>query len=396
MSRRLISRSPDLKRLRDEGYNVQIKAEPAHLMILDVPYVTANRVVETGVLVSTLALAGDVTTTPDTHVAFFAGEMPCDQHGQPLTKIINESRHQVLADGLEIEHSFSSKPAAGYPDYYEKMTAYINILLGPALAIDPNVTPQTYPVIEDDDDESVFRYLDTASSRAGIGAVTQKLHVAQIAIVGLGGTGSYVLDFVAKTPVREIHLFDGDAFLQHNAFRAPGAPTIETLQTKPAKVAYLSEQYSNMRNGIIAHPEYLDESNVDALRSMDFAFLCMAAGQAKRQAVRILEDASVSFVDVGMGLQETGEALGGIVRVTTSTPSSRDEARPHIPFSEGGIGNEYARNIQIAELNALNAALAVIKWKKLCGFYRDFENEYNSLYTIDGNQLLNEGGPDAG
>jgi hypothetical protein len=31
------------------------------------------------------------------------------------------------------------------------------------------------------------------------------------------------LDFVAKTPVEEIHLFDSDVFLQHNAFRAPGA-----------------------------------------------------------------------------------------------------------------------------------------------------------------------------
>jgi antirestriction protein ArdC len=31
-------------------------------------------------------------------------------------------------------------------------------------------------------------------------------------------------------------------------------------------------------------------------------------------------------------------------------------------------------NIQIAELNALNAALAVIKWKKLCGFYAVQDN----------------------
>ena len=31
----------------------------------------------------------------------------------------------------------------------------------------------------------------------------------------------------------------------------------------------------------------------------------------------------------------------------------------------------YARNIQLAELNALCAVMAVIKWKKLCGFYAD-------------------------
>jgi hypothetical protein len=39
---------------------------------------------------------------------------------------------------------------------------------------------------------------------------------------------------------------------------------------------------------------------------------------------------------------------------------------------------DYDGNIQIAELNSLNAALAVIKWKKLCGFYNDRKAEHFS------------------
>lgn len=42
------------------------------------------------------------------------------------------------------------------------------------------------------------------------------------------------------------------------------------------------------------------------------------------------------------------------------------------------------------ELNALNAALAVIKWKKRCGFYLDFENEGNSTYVVDSNVIIND------
>ena len=38
----------------------------------------------------------------------------------------------------------------------------------------------------------------------------------------------------------------------------------------------------------------------------------------------------------------------------------------------------------------LSAVFAVIKWKKLCGFYCDLENEHHSTYTLDGNMLLNE------
>ncbi len=52
--------------------------------------------------------------------------------------------------------------------------------------------------------------------------------------------------------------------------------------------------------------------------------------------------------------------------------------------------DEYSRNIQIADLNALNAALAVIKWKKFCGFYRDLACERFTTYAIDGNKLINE------
>src|SRR5208283_2007647 len=117
----------------------------------------------------------------------------------------------------------------GYKDHYEKMTTYAAIISNPARTIDPHATAQTFPVIEAEDEDSVFHYLDTASSRAEITAVTRKLELKKLAIVGVGGTGSYVLDLTAKTPVKEIHLFDGDGFLQHNGFRSPGAPSSEEL-----------------------------------------------------------------------------------------------------------------------------------------------------------------------
>jgi hypothetical protein len=52
--------------------------------------------------------------------------------------------------------------------------------------------------------------------------------------------------------------------------------------------------------------------------------------------------------------------------------------------------NEYSQNIQIADINALNAALAVIKWKKLRGFYTDLGHEHNTTYGIDTNTITND------
>lgn len=388
MSSPLISRSGDLLRLQEDGYEVSVLA--GHLLIGHVPYVADDRTVKYGTLVSTLTLAGDVTARPDTHVVMFAGEMPCDQAGQPLNTILAGSAHQRVADGLEIDHTFSSKPPQGYPDYQAKMTAYVAILAGPAQAFDSDATAQTFPLVENTDSESVFKYMETASGRAGITAVTEKLKVDKVAIVGLGGTGSYVLDFVAKTPVREIHLFDGDLFLQHNAFRAPGAPTLDQLRATPAKVAYFAERYSQMRSGIIPHPQLLDASNIDQLQPMDFVFLTLDDGPTRQLAVEKLSSWGTCFVDAGMGIYESGGCLGGLVRTTASTPEKREHLSTRLPFGAADPDDEYRQNIQIAELNALNAAQAVIKWKKLVGFYSDLEHEHHSTYEIDGNTVLNE------
>lgn len=394
MSEQLINHSNDLRRLRDEGYHVEIQS--SYLLIKDVPYVNSDRKISFGILVSELTLAGDVTAIPRTHVVYFAGEHPCNKDGSKISQISHQSKKRELDHGLVVNHSFSSKPTRGrYQDYYEKMTTYMAIISNPARSINPEVTAKTFPVIETKESESVFVYEDTASSRAEIKALTRRLELGGVGIVGLGGTGSYVLDLVAKTPVREIRLFDGDTFLQHNAFRAPGAASIEELREKPKKVVYFKEKYSKMHRNIVAYDSYVDASEVVHLQGLDFVFLCLDRGKAKRLVVEKLEEFRVPFVDVGMGVELRDNGLGGILRVTASTSDRRAHVwdKHRIPFSDGNENNDYSRNIQIADLNALNAALAVIKWKKLFGFYEDLENEHFSTYTIDGNHLVNEDCP---
>jgi hypothetical protein len=271
------------------------------------------------------------------------------------------------------------------------MTTYLGRIAGEAAKIDPTATPRTFPAIPDDEGDAVFKYIDTASSRAGIGAVNGKVAGQRIGIVGLGGSGGYVLDLVAKTRVAEIHLFDGDVFSQHNAFRPPGAPTLAQLQAKPQKVAHFAEVYAAMRNGIVAHDVFLDEANVALLDGLDFVFLCLDGGSVKRAVVARLVKKGTPFVEVGMGVSICDGELGGIVRVVTSTPETRHIAAPHISYADGGgEANEYATNIQIAELNALNAAIAVIRWKKLFGVYRDTRNEFYSGYSIAAGEIVSE------
>lgn len=395
MSQKLVNLNADLSRLRAEGLDIYV-GNSKYLFIKGVPYVNASKEIKAGIIASALDLAGERTCAPESHVVFFVGEPPCDEHGLLLPGV-SPNTNQALGDGLTPNHQISRKPTMGenpgkYVDYCEKIKTYIAIICSPAQAIDATATPYTYPVVVPDEvDESVFNYLDTASTKAGIVTANRQLEGHRIAIVGAGATGSYVLDFIAKTPVAEIHLFDRDVLLNHNAFRSPGAPTLDELSQKQSKVHYLARIYSQMRKNIIPHNCFIDESTIEQLKGMSFTFICIDKGLARGLIVERLQEWGMSFIDVGMGIQLGDDnTLGGIVTVTTSTASKHNHVRTRTPLTDGEAPNEYSQNVQISELNALNAALAVIKWKKLCGYFDDARSEHYCAYTIRTNQLLSE------
>jgi hypothetical protein len=390
MSRRPIALSPDLLRLQNEGYDIEVR-DDGFLLVRRVPYVDSKRTVHrTGILISKLKLVGDKTEKPDDHVAYWIGEHPCHADGSKIRAIENASGPTELGPGLRSDFTFSAK--ADYRDYHHKITTYVGRITGEATQIEGDAAARVYPVIPVDDPESVFKYIDTASSRAGISAVNAKVAGQRIGIAGLGGSGVYVLDFVAKTSVAEIRVIDGDDFSQHNAFRAPGAASLEQLQARPHKAPYFGALYSNMRNNIVVHDTYLDESNHHLLDGLDFVFICIDRGPIKRALVARLTANGTPFVDLGMGVVMNDGQLSGIVRTTISTPETRDAAAPHISYSEGdGEINEYATNIQIAELNALNAIMAVMCWKRHFGIYETARPDVYAGYSIRRNEIITDG-----
>jgi hypothetical protein len=60
-----------------------------------------------------------------------------------------------------------------------------------------------------------------------------------------------------------------------------------------------------------------------------------------------------------------------------------------ISFAEATTDDDYRSNIQIAELNAMNAALAVIRWKKHREIYADIGSEHHSTFSIATNHIVN-------
>ena len=344
---------PTSRNATTPGYDVELRE--GYLLVHHVPYVTAATKVSYGTLVSTLDLSGSgVTVAPSTHVAMWIGEHPCHPDGTVLQQIAH-SGPQQLTPTIHLGASFSSKPADGYTDYHHKMTTYIEMVMAPALKIAPTVTARTYPVRRDPESIGPFLYADTATARAGLGMVAAKITGRKVAVVGVGGTGSWVLDLLARCPVDEIHIFDDDRYLQHNAFRSPGPTSEEELAGGMLKVEVYARRWARMRTGVIAHPERFGEQHAGLLSQMDMVFVCVDTGDSRREVAELLERVGCDLIDVGMGLLLDGERaqVYGQLRTTLSTPGTREQARQHMPLTGTADDAVYAQNIQTAELNPL-------------------------------------------
>ena len=390
---RLVRNSPDLQHLVDEGYTVRIVN--GYLVVDDIAYVDSAREVRWGSFICPLDLAGDRTAKPSNHVMAFVGSAPCNRDGGEISPgFANDGLTSGWAAGPELTPAvgFSQKPRPdGYVDFHEKVTTYAAILLGPAQAIDPTVTPLQGKPFTTDEDDGVFVYLDTFSSRAGITARNELHELSKVAIVGLGGTGAYLLDLLAKTPIRNVHLYDGDTFSTHNAFRAPGAASVDDLKARMAKVDYYAATYASMRRNVHPHAVYVTAANVSELADADFVFLAMDSGPDKWAIVNALIATDVPFIDTGIGVSDDDNGIAGQVRVTTGLPGATDHVTHGGLISVvAGDAAEYDTNLQVAELNMAAAVMAVIRFKKWLKFYADIEGELHSTYRIDTNETLNK------
>ncbi len=385
MSQELINHSDDLKKLQNEGYEIDVKS--GYGIVSHIPYLKANGEIDYGTLVSKIAFEGDKAKYNGDHVIYFSGDQPCNADGTEITQIKHSVSNSILA-GINVKRSFSNKPDKNYKDYYEKFVNYINIISSRAIDKDNTVTATTFKKVVTEED-SVFQYVDTNSSRAGIDNCNKKILDKKIAIIGLGGTGTYILDLVSKTNVKEIHLIDGDVFCQHNAFRSPGAASKEIFTKSLSKVSYFKEIYQNMHKNIIENDIFINEENVNILKDMDFVFISIDSGIARNLIVDYLVSEKIPFIDTGIGLQNINDTINGLIRTTVFDKNNYDRISTYIDFDEDG-DDVYNTNIQIAECNALNATIAVIEWKKYFNIYENANSKCQNVYSIEMGEIVHE------
>lgn len=371
-----------IARLWADGYDMVL--EHGHLVVRRLPYLGPSSLRYDGCLVQPINDVNGVVADATDHRIWFAGEEPRDENGRALA---SSDRHDY-GDGRVASYLLSFKPPSGnYPNLHEKIRHYAHILRDAVQHVDPTVTDTPGAAFQVVEDNLPLVYRDTNTTRAGLTTLNNLFRGHTIAIVGVGGTGSYILDQVAKTWVDRITLIDGDEFDNHNAYRAPGAAAHEVLQAKRNKAEYFAEEYSRMHAGITAHPVALTSDNLHLLEGATFVFLAAADAESRSEIMQWLRDQGIPFIDVGMSFREGEGGLTGIAKVTAYLPDN-DVTLPSAPAIVPGQ-EDYSSNIQVAELNALNGILAVIRWKRHLGFCATHQKTNQTVYKLYLNELRN-------
>ncbi len=395
MLKTLASHNPDLQRLLKKGYALAVDSN--HLVVRDIPYLDSEGQLQWSAFVGKLVFEDQTKVRPEDHQIYFAAPRPFGLDGEVIRGLGGGEAQLDLSERCRdviVRQRFSHKlkdsgQPRPYDDHFEKIESYVAMVCGPAMARF-DVSPCTFRDYEEETSNTVFKLRDTLTSRAEISDLARRFENDVIAIIGLGGSGSYVLDFLVKTPVREIRGFDPDSFFVHNAFRSPGRLDMEEgAELRQSKAEVYRKRYENFRHGLTIKPLFIDEMSAAELNDVTFAFVSVDKGSSRKRIIDLLISKNIPFIDVGMGLKRHGGSISGTVRTTYFPHDSGHTVRSkgYVPETDPP-DDLYKSNIQIAELNALNAALAVLRFKQIRGFYAGPAPLNQLLLTLDNLSLL--------
>ena len=197
MSSEPTSPNPELLEIIGEGFNAEIL--DSLLILRDFPYLKADGSISIGVLACKV-ITREGSLSAEDHTFYFIGEKPHSSTGIPINIIANENAGFAIPTCGVASFLLSSKPPEGsYATLITKVHRYEELIAYPAKRVDDTMTPRTFKVERSVREATPFVYEDTATARAGISDLSHLYKGMKIGIIGLGGTGSYILDLVAKT-----------------------------------------------------------------------------------------------------------------------------------------------------------------------------------------------------
>ena len=357
------------------GWHIEIGGN--HIAVAGVPYRQHDGA--SGVCQVTVWVHEDgrtMTAPPDgsgaTHAARLGGVTggkAYHANGDPVGNVIWTDNSHECVISIKLD-------SGNYADAWHALLNYCSIVAAAAQA-GGEQEPQRI--------NRVFQFEILGENTPDIREWQDKAGDQRIGIVGLGGVGLWLLDLMSKTDVGEIRIWDGDHIEGRNLVRAPGWAGQDAIGKNKAE--YFGQLYSQFRTGISICTEYLDpDGPSDLFDDLDFVFIAIDRADTRGALCERLEEAGVSFVDVGMGIERQQGEVRGSLQVFFS---GRDAGRWRIGIPTiVGVGEQEYHILQLADLAALNASLAVGVWRRHIGQYAEDNEDWLVRYSVESNTLL--------
>jgi hypothetical protein len=187
----LANHNDDIQRLLEKGYALRI--DGAYLVVREVAYLNELQALQVGAIVAKLEFIDKYRVKQVDHQIHFAGAVPYGLDGQPIPNLGGgPSTIELSKTDVVVQRSFSNKPeGGGFANFFDKIEHYVRVIAAPAIEM-YGANPLTFGADTEAIDNSVFKFRDTLTSRAEIGDLAVKFKDEVVAIIGLGGTGSYL------------------------------------------------------------------------------------------------------------------------------------------------------------------------------------------------------------
>src|SRR5215213_173551 len=146
----------------------------------------------------------------------------------------------------------------------------------------------------------------------------RKLHIG---VVGLGGTGSPVVEELARLGVGKISTFDGDSLEYSNVTRVYGSSTSDEGKNK-AQISAAHVKHIGMGTVVCTYPRHItDEGTAKRLRECDIIFGCTDKQAPRGILVQLALRYLIPVFDMGVKIDAPDQVIRGIDgRVTTIMP----------------------------------------------------------------------------
>jgi hypothetical protein len=246
---------------------------------------------------------------------------------------------------------------------------------------------------------------DDLRNRQAFGAGTVSLlRALRVAVIGCSGTGSIVVEQLARLGVGEFVLIDPDVIEAKNLNRILNSTTRDADQKTP-KVMVAKRMIQSLGRGQTVLPLQMNLDSVDAIHRVaecDVIFGCVDTAEGRNLANRIASYYVIPFVDAGVRLVADGrgnvESVAGAVNyckpggstllergAITSERIRAEETRRTDPARYEELRRQrYIQGIEeerpaVISVNAFFAALAV---NEFLARVHDFRNVINSEFSV--------------